>query len=109
MGSFQTKPSRIECIQRGLLHVNVDIRRVAMRWAHQHVESLKPFLLDQITTKQDSYAGQALSEIIPRGDKYVVDKLLQIVDYDKPVVVNCLGHLANIGDQRVIDELVRIC
>jgi HEAT repeat protein len=113
MGLFQTKPTRMEYIQQGLLHSNYDVSTASLRLARQHVTTLTPFLLHEISTQSDASkgysAGRMLGELIPKGDSVVVNRLLELVNQDNPYAITPLGALANKGDQRVIDALVRIC
>jgi hypothetical protein len=124
MGTFQTKQSHIECIQQGLLHRNNDIREVLSKpilirrlvsqcLACQHAAICTPFLIDQITTQSKlasiNLIEPAIYKLVPRGDEYVVNRLLAVVDQDNRYVTTALVRLANKGDQRVIDKLVNIC
>jgi hypothetical protein len=113
MGLFQTKPTRTECIQQGLLHNNYDVRTLSLHLARQHVTTFTPFLLHEISTQSDASkgysAGSILGELITKGDSIVVNRLLELVNQGNPYAITTLGELANKGDQRVIDALVRIC
>ncbi|KAL0480142.1 gcn1 [Acrasis kona] len=106
---------KLKVILDGVVHESMDMREMALSRIklYKNYDKISKELVKRLGDKE-SYAAQAISLIIPKGNSSTVRRLLDkcCVDKDSKIRAQacfCLGNIAERDDRDVISMLVSLC
>jgi HEAT repeat protein len=106
---------KLKVILDGVIHESIDLREMALSRIklYKNYSKISKELIKHMNDKQGIYAAEALSLVIPKGDIYTIERLLEKATEKesrvKQHVAYCLGNIAERDDENTITCLVNMC